>query len=116
MNDQANILTAKVQVKRNQTDSLLSNFYHWTNQMDFYRLIILVAMILIQGCITAPLFLWTMDLVSADSVFQMSVVTAASFTILVSLLSVQPMRRTIPVFLVATIVELAIILFNLLNL
>lgn len=116
MKDQANTLTSPVTMNVSGLTSLWITFSDWTQQMDYYRLVFLVGMILFQGCVTAPLFLWTMDMSASMGLFQMSVVTSSSFLILVSLLSVQPMRRTIPIFMIATLVQWLVSAFNVLNL
>lgn len=84
----------------------------WMDRMDYYRLIILVGTILFQGCVSAPFAMWSMDAVLGYDVTQMSIITIGSFAILVTNLSVQPMRVTIPVFLICTIAQIAVILTN----
>lgn len=88
-------------------------FLNWADRMDFYRLSILVATILIQGCIIAPAVLWSMELSANYGVLAMSIVTLSSFAILVANLSVQPMRVTIPTFTVAALVQMGLIISNL---
>ncbi len=88
-------------------------FMQWADRMDFYRLAILVATILIQGCIIAPATLWSMELSSNYGILAMGIVTLSSFTILVTNLSVQPMRINIPAFLICALVQIGLITSNL---
>lgn len=83
-------------------------------RMDFYRLPVLVATILIQGCITAPFTIWSMEVAANYNTLAMAVVTLSSFAILVSNLSVQPMRVTLPVFAISTLAQIGLIVANLL--
>ena len=84
--------------------------------MDYYRLIILAGMIIAQGCFTGPLALFTMSVAVGFSWIQISIIVAGIFSVLVTNLAVQPMRVTMPIFLIATLGQLAIIIFNLLAL
>ena len=84
----------------------------WLDRMDYYRLIVLVGTILFQGCVSAPFAMWSMDAAVGYNEIQMGVITIGSFAILVTNLSVQPMRTTIPVFVVSTVAQLAVIILN----
>ncbi len=95
---------------------LLTKFNHWADRLDYYRLVLLVAAISIQGCITAPFALWSMHAIVGFNVVQLTIVTLSSFGILVSNLAVQPMRVSIPVFVVVTVSQLVVIVMNLLQL
>lgn len=97
-------------------NKLYKRFIAWTNAMDFYRLIILVGTILFQGCVTAPFTMWSMQAIPGYNDVQMTIITLGSFAVLVTNLSVQPMRVTIPVFIVSTMVQLGVIATNLLSL
>lgn len=87
-------------------------FIVWADRMDYYRLIILVGTILFQGCVTAPFAMWSMDAVVGYNELQMFIITISSFAILVPNLSVQPMRITIPIFVICTLLQLAVIVAN----
>ncbi len=93
--------------------SLSERFFNWTDKMDYYRLIILAFAIIAQGCFTGPFALFTMSLAVGFSWVQISIIVAGIFSVLVTNLAVQPMRVTIPVFLLATLGQLAIIIYNL---
>ncbi len=116
MKDQTNTLPTSFSLSTSRDTNVLSEFRTWADQMDFYRLVIMVAMILIQGCIVAPALLWTMDLSGHTNFIQMSVVTFSSFAILVTLLSVQPMRISIPIYVCVTALQLFTILVNIFSL
>ena len=87
----------------------------WLNMMDYYRLMVLVGTILFQGCINAPFALWSMDALVGFDFLQMTIITLSSFAILVANLSDQPMRITIPVFVLLTLAQWTIILINLIG-
>lgn len=89
-------------------------FLAFAARMDFYRLPVLVATILIQGCITAPFTIWSMQLVNNYSTVAMAIVTLSSFAILVSNLSVQPMHVTLPVFAISILAQIGLIVNNVL--
>ena len=81
--------------------------------MDFYRLGISASLIIIQGCITAPLLMITMSYTFLFNDLQVITVIIGSFSILVTNLSVQPMRITIPTFAISTLLQTIIIIYNL---
>ena len=92
--------------------SVYRKFIAWADKMDYYRLIILVGTILFQGCVAAPFAMWSMDAVLGYDVTQMTIITLSSFAILVTNLSVQPMRVTIPVFIISTLAQFVVIVMN----
>ena len=82
MKAQASTLTHKIKpLSLPHTETAFDRFLNWTDQMDYYRLIILVGIILAQGCITGPFSLWVMHL-TGNSLLQMSVFTFSSFTMM----------------------------------
>lgn len=95
--------------------SIIDRFLTWTDKMNYYRLIILVAIILAQGCITGPFSLWVMN-IAGNSLLQMSVFTLSSFAMMTMILADQPMRRTLPLFFALTGVQWLITLINLIGL
>ena len=92
---------------------LFQQFIAWTDRMDYYRVVILAAMIMAQTCITAPIALYTMNLVYGFQDFQLYIVVLGLFSVLVTNLAVQPMRVTIPVFLLASLGQILIAIVNL---
>ncbi len=98
-----------------QTDTTFGRFLIWSDKMDYYRLVILVGIILAQGCITGPFSLWVMN-VTGDSLLQMSVFTLSSFTMMTLILADQPMRRTLPIFFGLTALQWLITFVNLIGL
>lgn len=80
--------------------------------MDHDRLIVLVATILFQGCVTIPFAMWSMDAVWGYNEIQMTIITIGAFSVLVTNLAVLPMRFTIPTFLIASLGQLGVIIAN----
>lgn len=115
MKAQSPTLSAPVKPLSLPKTSSFARFMAWTDRMDYYRLIILAAIILAQGCITGPFSLWVMNL-AGNSLLQMSVFTFSSFTMLTFILADQPMRRTLPVFFGLTAIQWLITLINLVGL
>lgn len=89
-----------------------SNFLIWVDRMDYYRLIVLVGTILFHTCVTVPFAMWSMDAVYGFHTMQMLLITIAGFAVIVTNLSVQPMRVTIPVFIISTAMLWLLILIN----
>lgn len=81
--------------------------------MDYFRVIILAGMIMCQTCITAPIALYTMNLAYGFNDVQIYVVIVGLFSVLVTNLAVQPMRVTIPTFMLASLGQIAITIINL---
>ncbi|MDW3190880.1 MAG: hypothetical protein R8G66_00860 [Cytophagales bacterium] len=98
-----------------QTETAFNRFVTWADKMDYYRLIILVGIILAQGCITLPFALWVMN-IAGDSSLQMFVFIFSSFTMITMILAVQPMRRTLPLFFALTALQWLITAINLIGL
>lgn len=98
----------------------LGDAYHrfiaWANRMDYYRLMILVGTILLQGCITVPFGMWSMEASAGTNDIQMLIIIIGSFTILVTNLSVQPMRITIPLCVISTLAQFGVIAVNVIGL
>ena len=113
MNTQSTLLdTADKHIRVSQNLTPLQKFIAWMDKMDYNRLIILVGTILFQGCVTAPFAMWSMDAVVGYDTVQMSVITIGSFAVLVTNLSVQPMRITIPTFIISTCAQMVVIALN----
>lgn len=116
MKAQSSTLSHKIQpISLPVTGTSFDRFLTWTDKMDYYRLIILVGIILAQGCITGPFSLWIMD-IAGNSLLQMSVFTMSSFVMLTFILADQPMRRTLPVFFALTALQWLITVINLIGL
>ena len=81
--------------------------------MQFYRVPVIGAMILLQGCIIAPLVLFTMASGQATDI-QMPIITISTFLIIVLNLSDMPTKITIPIFTTTTVVSLGMVFYNLL--
>ena len=91
--------------------SLFVKFNAWADQLDFYRIPVMMGILLIQGCIIAPFALLSMALAEYNEL-QFALITVATFAILISNLAVLPQRIVIPTFTLATIIQLLIILLN----
>ena len=116
MKAQSSTLTHKVQpLSLPKNETAFDRFLTWTDKMDYYRLIILAAIILAQVCITGPFSLWVMNIVG-DSLLQMSVFTLSSFAMMTMILADQPMRRTLPLFFALTAIQWLITIINLVGL
>lgn len=92
---------------------MVSNFIKWSTVMQFYRVPIIGATILIQCCILAPLVLFTMATGQATDI-QMPIITIFTFLTVVMSLSDMPTKITIPIFAGSTILTFGMIIYNLL--
>ena len=95
---------------------LVQQFFEWTDRMNYYRVVILAGMIMLQTCITAPAVLYTMHFVSGFNDLQAYIVILGLFSVLVTNLAVQPMRVTIPLFIIASVAQIAVTVVNLIAL
>ncbi|SNT17830.1 hypothetical protein SAMN05421640_2681 [Ekhidna lutea] len=103
-------------ISRSTSKSPFSKFIAWADRMDHDRLIILVATILIQGCVTVPFAMWSMNAVWVYNELQMTIITIGAFSVLVTNLAVMPMRFTIPTFIICTMAQIGIIVLNIIYL
>lgn len=116
MKAQTSTLSHKIQpISFSGSKTAFDRFLTWTDKMGYYRLIILVGIILAQGCITGPFSLWVMSL-AGNSLLQMSVFTLSSFAMMTMILADQPMRRTLPLFFALTAAQWVITIINLIGL
>ena len=116
MKAQSSTLTHQVKpLSLPSTGTSLDRFMTWADKMNYYRLIILVGIILAQGCITGPFSLWVMSM-AGNSLLQMSVFTLSSFAMMTMILADQPMRRTLPLFFALTAIQWLITIINLVGL
>ncbi|MGB3467686.1 MAG: hypothetical protein WBA74_20540 [Cyclobacteriaceae bacterium] len=81
--------------------------------MQFYRVPVIGAMILIQACILVPLVLFTMSAGQATNI-EVPVMIVCTFGIITLNLADMPTKITIPVFAATTFAALAMVLYNLL--
>lgn len=93
---------------------MVTNFMKWSKAMQFYRVPIIGAMILLQGCIIAPLVLFTMASGTLGDI-QMYTVTLSTFLIVTLNLADMPTKITIPIFSATTVISLGMVFFNLIS-
>jgi len=94
-----------------KNNKIIIGFNNWTTSLEFYKLGFLVGMILIQGCILAPLALFSMNLAGFSDI-QLALIVFSSFAILISNLSVQPLKISLLIFLTSAFLELSVIIYN----
>lgn len=92
---------------------MVTNFMKWSKAMQFYRVPIIGAMILLQGCIIAPLVLFTMTSGTVADI-QMYAVILSTFLIITLNLADMPTKITIPIFSATTVMSLGMVLYNIL--
>ena len=83
--------------------------------MDYYRIVLISVMLLSQGCLFAPFAIWSMNAAIGFDIVQASIILAGVFTTLVANLAVQPMRYTLPIYFVATLAQVTIMVINILT-
>lgn len=93
---------------------MVSNFRKWTEAMQFYRVPVIGAMILLQGCIIVPLVLFTVAGGQATSI-ELPVMIFSTFLIITLNLADMPTKITIPVFAATTFAALMMVVINLLS-
>ena len=109
-------VSANKSISSTTTESFFTKFIAWADRMDHDRLIILVATILIQGCVTVPFAMWSMNAVWVYNELQMMIITIGAFSVLVTNLAVMPMRFTIPTFIICRMAQIGIIVLNIIYL
>ncbi|MEM9337092.1 MAG: hypothetical protein AAGA66_00060 [Bacteroidota bacterium] len=92
---------------------LIKKFNAWTKRMEYYRIVVLSVMIISQSCVFAPIALWSMHLTTGFHSTQAFIVICGLFSVLVTNLAVQPMRVTIPVYVLSSFAQLGVIGINL---
>lgn len=83
----------------------------WSANLQEQRLPLLAAMLMIHGCITVPLTMVCLNLAGFELV-QFSLITLATFAILVTNLAALPTKITIPTYLASSAIHLAVILIS----
>ncbi|MEL7146111.1 MAG: hypothetical protein AAFO69_07060 [Bacteroidota bacterium] len=91
---------------------MVTNFVRWSDNMQFYRIPTIAAMIMVQGCILVPMVLFTMSAGAAN--VEVPVMTISTFLIVTLNLADMPTKITIPVFSATTLIALGLFFFNIL--
>lgn len=91
---------------------LATNFLNWSDNMQYYRVGVIVGMIMLQGCIVAPLVLFTMSIAGTTAV-QLPYITFTTFLVLVLNLSDMPVKYTIPAFAATSTIAMGMVAYNL---
>jgi len=88
--------------------STQQKFFAWAAGLEAQRLPLLAGMLTVHGCITVPL---TMGLLIASGagLFQLGIMTFATFAMLVTNLAALPTKITIPTYVGVTALHLALI-------
>lgn len=84
---------------------------HWADGLQVQRLPILAAMLTIHGCVTVPLTMVLMNFAGV-TIASLSIVVLATFAILVTNLAALPTKITVPTYLIATAIHLAVIFIS----
>ena len=93
---------------------MVTNFRKWTETMQFYRVPVIGAMILLQGCIIVPLVLFTVAGGQATDI-EVPILIVSTFLIITLNLADMPTKVTIPIFAATTFSALLMVLFNILS-
>ncbi len=98
-----------------QNLNFIQQFLNWCETRQDYSMSFLVGMFLIHGNLTVPATLLTMHF-SAAGEYQVIVSLIATFSILISNLTLFPTRITIPIFLLASVTMWGLVISNVLHL
>jgi hypothetical protein len=89
--------------------SILSSFIRWCNRQEAYRFGWGMAALAIQGCMLTPLTLFAVVL-SGNAIIYWVLCMASMLMTLVPVLSAQPTRYSIPVFMLSATINVAVII------
>lgn len=95
----------------NRIGSLLSLYNNKMRNLEFYRLGVMAFILLVQANILVPVTLLAISMNGVSSL-EFGLCATFSFGILVALLGGAPVKVTIPLFIVSTVIHLYIILSN----
>ena len=87
----------------------------WAASLEEQRLPLLAGMLTIHGCLTVPLTLALLFAANAG-LFQLSLMTFATFAVLATNLAALPTKITVPTYLAATALHIVLIVINAISL
>ena len=94
---------------------MATKFQTLAEYLDNNRILAIIALLMFQGCVLAPTLLLTMFAAVGFSDFQVIMNLVGIFSVVTVVLAVVPMRYTLPVFGVASLIQISLIIFNLIN-
>lgn len=108
-----NTLTVPFTGFRNQSAaSLITRYNSWAVGLQPHRVMLMAGFLLFHGNITIPVTMFSMHHAGAAE-FQFLVMTAFTMLIVISNLSAQPTKITIPSFIIGSVAHMILVLTNL---